>query len=77
MTENEMVRIQFNKKNSRYKVNFKTVSPDVVQMTGKKIPKCTNGFKVYKMDGTFLGDYSAYTKIVAEVENGYQYGKEE
>ena len=70
-----MVRVQFNGKNSMQQVNFSMPSPDIVQLTGKKIPRCTEGFKVYRMNGDFLGDYSEYTKIIKEVENGLQFGK--
>lgn len=70
-----MLRVQFNDKKSMQQVNFKTVSPSVVQLTGKKVPKDTSGFKMYRLNGEFLGDYSEYTEIVAEVENGLQFGK--
>ena len=72
-----MLRVQFNDKKSMQQVDFKTISPSVVQLTGKKVPKSDKGFKVYRMNGDFLGDYSEYTEIVAEVENGLQYGKPE
>lgn len=70
-----MIRVQFNDKKSMQEVDFKTISPSVVQLTGKKVLRDTSGFKMYRMNGDFLGDYSDYTKIVAEVENGLQYGK--
>ena len=70
-----MLRVQFNDKNSMQQVEFKTISPSVVQLTGKKVLRDTSGFKIYRLNGDFLGDYSEYTEIVAEVENGLQYGK--
>ena len=70
-----MIRVQFNGKKSMQEVDFKTISPSVVQITGKKVPRCNTGFKAYRLNGDFLGDYSGYTEIVAEVENGLQYGK--
>lgn len=70
-----MIRVQFNGSNSMYSVNFKTISPSIVQLTGEGIPKSTKGFKAYRLNGVFLGDYSEYAEIVAEVENGLQYGK--
>lgn len=72
-----MLRVQFNNKKSMYQVAFERVSPDVVQLTGKKVPRNTSGFKVYRLNGEFLGDYSDYTEIVGEVENGLQFGKKE
>lgn len=70
-----MLRVQFNDKKSMQQVDFKTISPSVVQLTGKKVLRDTSGFKMYRLNGDFLGDYSEYTEIVAEVENGLQYGK--
>lgn len=70
-----MIRVQFNGNKSMQQADFKTISSSVVQLTGKKIPRNTNGFKVYRLNGDFLGDYSDYTNIVKEVEGGYQFGK--
>lgn len=70
-----MLRVQFNDSLSMQAVDFKTISDSVVQLTGEKVPENTSGFKVYRLNGEFLGDYSDYTNIVAEVKNGFQYGK--
>ena len=70
-----MLRVQFNNSKSMYQADFKTISPSVVQLTGKKIPKNTSGFKVHRLNGDFLGDYSEYTEIVEEVKNGFRFGK--
>lgn len=70
-----MLRVQFNDKKSMQQVEFKTISPTVVQLTGEKVLRDTSGFKVYRLNGEFLGDYSEYTEIVAEVKDGLQYGK--
>lgn len=70
-----MIRVQFNDKDSRYDAEFKTISKDVIQLTGDKIPKNTSGFKAYRKNGNLLGDYSEYTEVVAEVKNGFQYKK--
>ena len=69
-----MIRVQFNDKNTMQQVEFKTISQTVVQLTGKKVLRDNSGFKAYRMNGDFLGDYSAYTEIVKEVEGGLQYG---
>ena len=37
-----MIRVQFNGDKSMYAADFKTVSPDVIQLTGKKIPRNTS-----------------------------------
>ena len=70
-----MLRVQFNDKKSMQQVEFQRISDDVVQLTGKKVPKDTSGFKMYRLNGEILGDYSEYTEIVAEVGNGLQFGK--
>lgn len=70
-----MLRVQFNNSKSMYQANFERISPDAVQLTGKKIPRNTSGFKVYRLNGSFLGDYSDYTEIVGEVKDGLQFGR--
>lgn len=49
---------------------FEQVSNDVVRLTGEKIRADTSGFKVYRLNGDFLGDYSEYVKIV-EASDSY------
>lgn len=70
-----MLRVQFNNQKSMYQVNFKKVSPGTIQLTGEKVPQNTSGFKIYRMNGEFLGDYSDYTKITGEVKKGLLYSK--
>ena len=70
-----MLRVQFNSSKSMYQAEFERISPNRVQLTGKKIPRNTSGFKVYRLNGAFLGDYSDYTEIVGETENGLQFGR--
>ena len=41
----------------------------------KKVLRDTSGFKVYRLNGDFLGDYSDYKEIVAEVPEWYQFKK--
>ena len=72
-----MIRVQFNDKKSMLQADFKIISPTVVQLTGDKVSKDTSGFKAYRLNGSFLGDYSEYTEIVGEVKNGFRYGKPE
>lgn len=70
-----MIRIQFNNSKAMHPVNFKNISSDIVELTGKKVPRNTSGFKAYRLNGDFLGDYSDHAVIVGEVENGLQFGK--
>lgn len=72
-----MLRVQFNDQKTMQNVEFKQISPSVVQLTGQKVLRNTSGFKMYRLNGDFLGDYSEYTEIVAKVENGLQFGRPE
>lgn len=72
-----MIRIQFNDNLSMQTVKFKEISPDVVQLSGDKIPKSNAGFKAYRLNGNLLGDYSDYTNIISEDKNCIQYGKQQ
>ena len=72
-----MIRVQFNNQISRHVCEFESVSSEVVQLTGEKVPRNTSGFQVFKMNGEFLGDYSEFTEIVGETENGFLFGKRE
>lgn len=67
-----MVRVKFNNSEAAYNVDFSKVSPDIVQLTGN-IPKNTSGFKVYRLNDSFLGDYSGYTEIIDEFNNGLKF----
>lgn len=70
-----MIRIKFNGNNSSYSADFKTEGEAVV-LIGKKFPKkMDKGFKVYRLNGDFLGDYSEYTEC-EPVEGGYAFRKE-
>ena len=69
-----MLRIKFNDSENAYNANFKRIGEDV-QLFGN-VPKNTSGFKVYRLNDNFLGDYSDYTVIVAELDNGLQFSKQ-
>lgn len=70
-----MIRVQFNGSNSMKQADFRMVNASTVELTGDKIKPETTGFKTYRLNGEFLGDYSDYTKIVGEVKNGFLFGK--
>lgn len=70
-----MIRVQFNGSHSMKQADFKMIDANTVELTGEKIKPETTGFKTYRLNGSFLGDYSDYTKIVGEVKNGYLFGK--
>lgn len=71
-----MLRVQFNDRKSMQQVEFKTISADSVQILGKKIPKSNAGFKMYRMNGAFLGDYSDYTEAES-IEGGFIFSKKD
>lgn len=70
-----MIRVQFNGSPARKEADFRMVDSSTVELTGDKIKPETTGFKTYRLNGEFLGDYSDYTQIVGEVKNGYLFGK--
>lgn len=70
-----MLRVQFNNSKSMIEADFKMISENVVQLTGKKVKPNTSGFKTYRLNGEFLGDYSDYIKIINEDEGCVQFGK--
>jgi len=70
-----MIRVQFNGSPARKEAEFRMVDSSTVELKGDKIKPETTGFKTYRLNGEFLGDYSDYTKIVGEVENGFLFGK--
>lgn len=70
-----MVRVQFNGSLSMKQADFRMVDENTVELVGEKIKPETTGFKTFRLNGEFLGDYSKYTKIVAEVKNGYHFSK--
>lgn len=72
-----MLRVQFNGNVTRQNVEFSRVSNNVVRLTGEKIPRKTEGFMMYLLNGDFLGDYSDYTVIVADNGDSVQFGRPE
>lgn len=69
-----MLRVKFNDKQSMQDVNFKLITPSVVQLTGKNVLRNTTGFNMYRLNGDFLGNYSEFTEIVGEVKDGFRFG---
>ena len=69
-----MLIMKFNNNDAVYNVGF-SQEGDIVQLTGE-IPQNTSGFKVYRLNNYFLGDYSEYTEIVAVLENGLRFSKQ-
>ena len=70
-----MLRVKFNDENAMHSVSFKRILKSKVRLTGNKIPGNNSGFKVYRLSGEFLGDYSEYTKISEKLVDGFVFEK--
>lgn len=69
-----MIRVQFNSKPSFYNVEFNLVSDNSVDLIGNKFPKKPGGFKAYRLNGDFLGEYSDFNKVT-KIDGGYNFKK--
>ena len=56
-------------------VDFRNLSSNIAQLSGD-IPVNTTGFNMFKLDGSYLGDYSAYTTVYREIEGGVQFSND-
>lgn len=70
-----MIRVQFNDSKKMIDADFKLLSENAVQLTGKKVEANTSGFVAYRLNGDFLGDYSEYTNVLKESEGMVQLGR--
>ena len=55
-------------------VDFSMLSETSVKLTGEKLKANTSGFCMYRLNGDFLGDYSAFTQCT-EIDEGYVFEK--
>lgn len=70
-----MLNMKYTGEEIFYPVNFKTVTANVIQLLGDfPIKNC--GFTVYRENGKFLGDYSAFTTTYREIEGGAQFSND-
>lgn len=69
-----MIRVKFNDSNAFQTAEF-SMNGDRVILTGE-VPEDTSGFKVYRLNGSELGDYSDYTNCT-KLEDGCEYGRGE
>lgn len=58
-----------------HQVDFRNISTHITQLIGD-IPVKTTGFQMFKLDGSFLGDYSAYTTVYREINGGVQFSND-
>ncbi len=70
-----MIRVQFNDSVIMKNAEFKLISDQMVQLSGKGIKPLTSGFKIFRLNGKLIGDYSDYTNIVSEGDDFIQFSK--
>lgn len=71
-----MLNLTYLKSKVTYEVNFSRVSPHVVQVLGD-LPFSDKGFTLSRPEKKDSWDYSAYTTLYREVENGLQFSDDE
>lgn len=69
-----MIRVQFTNSKAFYDVEF-SLEGKMIKLKGKKFPKEMKGFKAYRRNGKFLGDYSTFTHF-EETKDGYLFKEE-
>lgn len=74
--EYKMLNLTYLKPKVTYEVNFSKVSPHVVQVLGN-LPFSDKGFTLSRPGKKDSWDYSAYTTLYREVENGLQFSDDE
>lgn len=70
-----MIRVQFNDKQTMTDVQFRLLSESVVHLSGKKLKSNTSGFKTFRLNGDFLGDFSKYVNC-KETKDGFIFSKD-
>lgn len=70
-----MLHMKYKDKNETYEVSFRTISNNVVELTGD-FPVKADGFFLSRPDFDDNWDYSAYTTIYREIENGVQFSND-
>lgn len=70
-----MISIKFNDSPVKKQVHFSVINESIVELKGEKIKANDSGFVAYRLNGAFLGDYSAYTHIVKEEKGLLQLSK--
>lgn len=70
-----MLELTYNGSGVKFEVSFRTISEHVCEVVGN-VPHVTTGFtlsRIGKQDGW---DYSGYTTIFRELDNGLQYSND-
>lgn len=70
-----MLIMQYINSNEIYDVNFKIISPNIVELTGD-FPIKTDGFILSREEYEDNWDYSDYTTVYGEIENGVHFSND-
>lgn len=70
-----MLNLKYLNNDSTYKVDFKKISKNIVEITGD-FPIQTDGFTLSREEYEDNWDYSAFTTVYREVENGCQFSND-
>lgn len=70
-----MLNMRYINSNEIYSVNFKTISPNIVELTGD-FPAKTDGFILSREEYEDNWDYSEYTTVYGEIENGVHFSND-
>lgn len=70
-----MLQLKYLKEQKIYPVSFKTISKNVVQITGD-FPVKTTGFTISKEGKNWKGDYSDYTTVYQKLDDGVQFSND-
>ena len=71
-----MLNLKYIGSKTTYEVEFSRISPHVVQVLGK-LPFKDKGFNLSRIGKKDAWDYSEYTTLYREVENGLQFSDDE
>ena len=70
-----MLKMKYTGDTESHLVDFRNLFSNIAQLSGD-IPVKTTGFKMFKLDGSYLGDYSAYTTVYREIDGGVQFSND-
>lgn len=70
-----MLKMKYIGEKEIHQVEVKNISSNIVQLLGD-FPVLTKGFDLFKLNGKYLGNYSAYTTVYREIDGGVQFSND-
>lgn len=67
-----MIKVKFNDSSEYREVSFLTSGSHIVTLLGN-VPEDSSGFKAYRMNGDYLGDFSDYTTVYQILNGGISF----